>query len=60
MNNDEFHKPFLDSLVLIAFVTMVLLFSSREIIKTYYKPSQKSPQYTSQQSYDKTNDGSIK
>jgi hypothetical protein len=52
MNNDEFHKPFINSLVLIAFVTMVLLFSSREIIKTYYKSSQKSPQYTSQKSYD--------
>ena len=60
MNNDDFHKPFIDSLVLIAFVTMVLLFSSREIMKTYYPSVQKTPEYTSQQSYDKTNDGSIK
>jgi hypothetical protein len=52
MNKNDFHKPFIDSLVIVAFVTIVLMFSSREIIKTYYKSSQKTPQYTSQQSYD--------
>jgi hypothetical protein len=52
MNNEDSHKSFIDSLVLIAFVTMVLLFSSREIIKSYFPSAQKSPQYTSQQSYD--------
>jgi hypothetical protein len=60
MNDTDSHKPFIDSLIFIAFVTMILLFSSREIIKTYYKSPQKSPQYTSQQSYEYNNEGSEK
>jgi biopolymer transport protein ExbD len=60
MNNDDFHKPFIDSLVLIAFVAMILLFSSREIIKTYIPSAQKTPQYTSQPSYENNNEGSEK
>ncbi len=51
---------FINSLVFVAFVSLVLLFSSREIIRSYYPSAQKTPEYTSQQSYDKTNDGSIK
>ncbi len=60
MNNQDFHKPFIGSLILIAFVAMILLFSSREIIKTYHSSAQKTPQYTSHPSYENNNEGSEK
>lgn len=52
MKNDDFHKSFLGSLVLIAGCTLILLVFSRQIVHSYYKTPQKQPQYTSQQSYN--------
>lgn len=52
MKNTEFHKPFIGSLILIASVTLMLLVFSRQIVYSYYKPTQKSQEYTSQKSYD--------
>jgi hypothetical protein len=60
MNDTDFHKSFIDSLVFVAFVSLVLLFSSREIIRSYFPSAQKTPEYTSQQSYENNNEGFVK
>jgi hypothetical protein len=55
MRTNEFHKPFIQSLVLVAFVTVFGMVSSRYVIN-YYLSSKISPaktlEYSSQKSYE--------
>ena len=48
----EIHKSFIGSLILVAIITLLLIFFSRQIVYSYIETQQKSPVYTSQQSYD--------
>lgn len=52
MQETEFHKPFLRSLIVIAVGTVFLMFISTRIIQNYSNISKKPQEYTSQQSYD--------
>lgn len=48
----EIHKSFIGSLILVAIITLLLIFFSRQIVYSYIETQQKSPVYTSQKSYD--------
>lgn len=51
---EEFHKPFIKSLLLVAFVTVVAMVSSRYVVNYYYQHNfvpQKTIEYSSIQSY---------
>jgi hypothetical protein len=53
--NNEFHKPFIKSLIVVAVVTLVTMVSSKFIIEYYYNLSflpHKSPGYPSQKSQE--------
>ena len=53
--NNEFHKPFIKSLIVVAVVTLVTMVSSKFIIEYYYSLSflpNKSTDYTSQKSQE--------
>lgn len=57
MNNKEFHKPFIKSLIIVAFVTIFAMVSSRFIVDYYMNQSlhtYKTIEYSSQKSYDNT------
>ena len=47
---NEFHKPFIKSLVLITIVTMFAMVSSRYIVNYYSNLSHKTLEYSSQKS----------
>ena len=47
MNNYEFHRPFINSLMVIAGITMILLGSTRLLLSTYSIQPQKTPSFTS-------------
>jgi len=55
MMTEEYHKPFIKSLIFVAVVTIVTLYSTRFITEIYYS-SYKSPtktlEYSSQKSQD--------
>lgn len=54
---NEFHKPFIHSLIVVAFVTVFAMVSSRYIVQSYakYKFSPaKTIEYSSQKSSDST------
>ena len=55
MMNEEFHKPFIKSLIVVAVVTLVTMVSSKFIIEYYYPLSFSPPKtikYSSQQSQE--------
>jgi hypothetical protein len=58
MRTNELHIPFIQSLVLVAFVTIFAMVSSRYVIN-YYLSSKISPaktlEYSSQKSYEQDN-----
>jgi hypothetical protein len=60
MQETEFHKPFLRSLIVIALGTVFLMFFSTKIIQNYSNISKKPQEYTTQQSYDVENRASVK
>jgi hypothetical protein len=47
MNNTEFHRPFISSLMIIAGVTIVLLASTRFLLLNYSISHQKASSFTS-------------
>lgn len=47
MNNDNFHKPFIQSLIIVAVVTVFAMFSSRLIVNSYYPLPQDNSSFTS-------------
>jgi len=55
MMTEEYHKPFIKSLIFVAVVTIVSIYSTRFIAEIYYS-SHKSPvktlEYSSQKSQD--------
>lgn len=50
MNKDDFHIPFIKSMVLIAFVTVFSIVSSRYIVNYYSNQSLKTTEYSSNKS----------
>jgi hypothetical protein len=53
--NEEFHKPFIKSLIFVAVITIVTLYSTRFIAEIYnssHKSSVKTLEYSSQKSQD--------
>lgn len=57
MKNDEFHVPFIKSLVLIALVTLVTMTLSHYYIPKFYDSYQNSHEYTSSPSYNSAKAG---
>jgi hypothetical protein len=55
MKTDEFHKPFIKSLFIIAIVTMFAMVLSDKIINYYGSLSYKTPVFTSANSYNEAN-----
>jgi len=54
---EEYHKPFIKSLIFVAVITIVTLYSTRFIAEIYsssYKSPPKTIEYSSQQSQDQT------
>jgi hypothetical protein len=57
MKNDDFHKPFIKSMMFVAFITIVSMISSHYLINYYGKhsiSSIKTIEYSSQKSQDST------
>jgi hypothetical protein len=57
MRTNEFHKPFIKSLVLVAFVTVFAMVSSKYVVEYYLShnyPPAKSLEYSSQKSHEPT------
>lgn len=52
MKNNEFHKPFIKSLILIAIVTMFAMVVSDKIVNYYGSLSYKTTVFASQNSYN--------
>jgi hypothetical protein len=53
--NEEFHKPFIKSLIFVAVITIVTMYSTRFIAEIYYsshKNQIKTLEYSSQKSQD--------
>lgn len=53
---NEYHKPFIKSLLIVAVVTVFTMVSSRYVVDYYYKHNfipAKSLEYSSQKSHDK-------
>lgn len=47
--NNEFHKPFIKSLIIVGFVTLIAIISSRYIVEAYVSSLQiKNVEYSSQ------------
>lgn len=57
MKNDEFHIPFLHSLVIVAVVTVVSMVSAHFFIHNSFSTPYDSPQYTSSGSYSEAKAG---
>lgn len=51
MKNDQFHIPFLHSLVIIAAVTLVSMVSSKYFVEKYLFNDYNNPSFSSAQSY---------
>ncbi len=41
MNNQEFHKPFLKSMIIIAFTTIIAMTTSKYVVKYYMEHRQR-------------------
>lgn len=54
MMNEDFHKPFLKSLVIIAVATIVFMISSNYVVKYLMQPYGQSHSFTNQKSYENT------
>lgn len=52
MKNNEFHKPFLKSLMLIACVTIVSMILAHHYIPKFYNTYLNSQEYSSYKSYN--------
>jgi hypothetical protein len=52
MKKDEFHIPFIKSLFLIAFVTIVSMVSTRYFIYKSFSKAPNTPEYTLSPSYN--------
>jgi hypothetical protein len=52
MKNDEFHIPFIKSLMVVAFVTVVSMVFAHHYIPKLYDSYQNSQEYTSSPSYN--------
>ena len=52
MKNDEFHVPFIQSLMVVAFVTIVSMVFAHHYIPKLYDSYQNSQEYTSSPSYN--------
>jgi hypothetical protein len=50
MKTQEFHKPFINALVLVALVTVFTMISSRYIVRYYVQPYENTHLFTSEQS----------
>jgi len=60
MRTNEFHKSFIQSLIIVAIVTVFAMVSSRYMVEYYFNmviPPAKTLEYSSQKSYE--NDKSI-
>lgn len=57
MKNDEFHVPFIQSLVVVAVVTVFTMTFAHFYIPHLYNSYQDSQQYTSSPSYNTANAG---
>lgn len=57
MNNNEFHEPFLKSLVFIGAVTIVSLVFAHFYVPKIISSYKNSPQYTSSPSYNQAQAG---
>jgi len=58
MRTNEFHKSFIQSLIIVAIVTMFAMVSSRYMVEYYFNtitPPVKTLEYSSQKSYETTN-----
>lgn len=63
MNSEEFHKPFVKELIIVAIVTIFAMVSSRFAVEYYINhsiPSQKTIEYSSQQSQEQVYSAGIK
>jgi|688.fasta_scaffold397451_2 hypothetical protein len=60
MKTEEFHKPFIKSLALIALVTIFSMVSSHYIINYYSKLSIKTIKYSSQKSHESIESAFVK
>lgn len=60
MTETKNQSPVLTSMIIVAAITVTLMFFSKQIIYTYSKSPQKTQEYTSQQSYDSQKVGSVK
>jgi hypothetical protein len=63
MKSNEFHKPFIKSLVIVAFVTVFAMVSSKYVVEYYMNHSlvpQKTPEYSIQKSHESTFSSSVK
>lgn len=52
MNNEEFHIPFIKSLMVVAAITIVSMVFAHHYIPKLYKSYQNSQEYTSSPSYN--------
>ena len=55
MMTNEFNKPFIKSLIIVAFVTLITMVSTKYFLEIYNIPpfkQEKSPEYPSQQSQE--------
>lgn len=50
MKMNEFHKPFINALILVAIVTVFAMFSTDYIVRYYFEPYQNTTLFTSEQS----------
>lgn len=51
MNNNEFHKPFLNGMIVVAIVTIVSMVFVRSLISEKHFYPQQEPVFTSSKSY---------
>lgn len=57
MMNEEFHKPFIKSMIIVAFVTLIAMVSSKFVVEYYMSlpfSSHKTIEYSSHQSEENT------
>jgi hypothetical protein len=57
MKNEEFHIPFIKSLYLVAFITIVSMVSARLLVPKLYFNHQEPQEYTSLKSYNEAKAG---
>jgi multisubunit Na+/H+ antiporter MnhC subunit len=50
MKTNEFHKPFIDALILVAIVTVFTMATSKYIVRYYIESNKNTIEFTSDQS----------